>query len=220
MRLIFLGAPGVGKGTQAQRLAAQEGIPQVSTGEILRESVKQGAPLGRKAKEYMDAGKLVPDEVVIGIVRDKVAATECARGYILDGFPRTLAQAEALDRMLQEKGGGGGIEHVVSFDVPNAEIVRRLSGRRSCPTCQTVYHVEHDPPRREGHCNKCGGALVQRADDKPETVEARLKVYDQQTSPLIDYYQKRGLLRRVDATVPIDKVYERLQEVVRPSRRP
>ncbi len=217
MRLIFLGAPGVGKGTQAQRLAAQEGIPQVSTGEILRDSVKQGTPLGRQAKEYMDVGKLVPDEVVIGIVRDKVAATECARGYILDGFPRTVAQAEALDRMLLERSGGG-IEHVVSFDVPNAEIVRRLSGRRSCPACQTVYHVEHDPPKRAGLCNKCGGALIQRADDKPETVEARLRVYDQQTSPLVDYYQKRGLLRRVDATTSIDQVYERLLAVVGRSR--
>jgi adenylate kinase len=217
MRLIFLGAPGVGKGTQAQRLAAQEGIPQVSTGEILRDSVKQGTPLGRQAKEYMDAGKLVPDEVVIGIVRDKVAAPECAGGYILDGFPRTVAQAEALDRMLLERGGGG-IEHVVSFDVPNAEIVRRLSGRRSCPSCQTVYHVEHDPPKRAGLCNKCGGALVQRADDKPETVEARLRVYDEQTSPLVDYYQKRGLLRRVDATVSIGRVYERLLAVVGTSR--
>jgi adenylate kinase len=214
MRLIFLGAPGVGKGTQAQRLAAQERIPQVSTGEILRESVKQGTSLGRQAKEYMDSGKLVPDEVVIGIIREKVASQECARGYILDGFPRTVTQAEALDRMLGERGGGG-IEHVVSFDVPYAEIVRRLSGRRSCPSCQTVYHVEHDPPRREGLCDKCGGALVQRVDDKPETVEARLKVYDQQTSPLIDYYQKRGLLRRVDATVPIDQVYARLLAVVR-----
>ncbi len=217
MRLVFFGAPGVGKGTQAQRLAAQEKIPQVSTGEILRESVKHGTPLGLQAKGYMDSGKLVPDEVVIGLVREKLTSSECARGYILDGFPRTVAQAEALDRMFKETDTPG-LDHVVSFDVPNEEIVHRLSGRRSCPKCQTVYHIEHDPPKREGVCNKCSGALVQRADDKPETVLARLKVFDQQTSPLVEYYQKRGLLRRVDATVPIEQVYKRLLAVVHPTR--
>ena len=213
MRLVFFGAPGVGKGTQAQRLAAQERIPQVSTGEILRESVKQGTPLGLKAKGFMESGRLVPDDVVIGLAREKLTSAECSRGYILDGFPRTVAQAEALDRMLQETGSGG-LDHVVSFDVPNAQIIRRLSGRRSCPTCQTVYHIEHDPPKREGLCNKCGGALVQRADDKPETVEARLKVFDEQTSPLVAYYQNRGLLRRVDSTGDINEVYRRLLKVL------
>ena len=213
MRLVFFGAPGVGKGTQAQRLAVQERIPQVSTGEILRESVKQGTPLGLQAKGFMESGKLVPDDVVIGLAREKLTSPECSRGYILDGFPRTVAQAEALDRMFRETGSSG-LDHVVSFDVPNAEIIQRLSGRRSCPTCQTVYHIEHDPPKREGHCNKCGGALVQRADDKPETVEARLKVFDQQTSPLVEYYQKRGLLRRVDSTGDINDVYRRLRKVL------
>lgn len=213
MRLVFLGAPGVGKGTQAQRLAAQEKIPQVSTGEILRESVKRGTPLGRQAKGYMDAGMLVPDAVVIGLVREKLTGPECARGYILDGFPRTVAQAEALDRMFHETGAPG-LDHVVSFDVPTEEIVRRLSGRRSCPRCQTVYHIEHDPPKREGICDKCDGTLVQRADDAPETVLARLRVFDQQTSQLVEYYQKQGLLRRVDAAVPIDQVYKRLLDVV------
>ena len=207
----------MGKGTQAQRLAAQEKIPHVSTGEILRESVKRGTPLGLQAKGYMDSGKLVPDEVVIGLVPEKLTSPECARGYILDGFPRTVAQAEALDRMFKETGTPG-LDHVVSFDVPKEEIVRRLSGRRSCSTCQTVYHIEHDPPKREGICDKCDGALVQRADDKPETVLARLRVFDQQTSPLVEYYQKRGLLRRVDATVSIDQVYKRLLAVVRATR--
>lgn len=214
MRLIFLGPPGVGKGTQAQRLATEEGIPQVSTGEILRHAVKQGTPLGKQAQGFMDAGKLVPDEVVIGIIRERVSGGECARGYILDGFPRTVAQAEALDQMLR-KHGGPGIDHVVSFEVPRADLIRRLSGRRSCPACQAVYHLEHAPPKREGRCDKCGGALVQRDDDKMETVEARLTVYERQTSPLIEYYEKQGLLRRVDASVSIDQVYERLRAVVR-----
>lgn len=213
MRLVFFGAPGVGKGTQAQRLAAQEKIPQVSTGEILRESVKQGTPLGLQAKGFMESGKLVPDDVVIGLAREKLTSAACSRGYILDGFPRTVAQAQALDRMFQETGSGG-LDHVVSFDVPNAQIIRRLSGRRSCPACQTVYHIEHDPPKREGLCDKCGGVLVQRADDKPETVEARLKVFDQQTSPLVEYYQTRGLLRRVDSTGDINEVYLRLRKVL------
>jgi adenylate kinase len=213
MRLIFLGAPGVGKGTQAQRLAVQEKLPQVSTGDILREAVKQGTALGKQAKGFMDAGKLVPDELVIGIIQEKLTGPDCVRGYILDGFPRTVVQAEALDRMLQEKGVDG-IEHVVSFDVPNPVLIRRLSGRRSCPTCQAVYHIEHNPPKREGVCDKCGGPLIQRVDDKPETVDARLKVYDEQTSPLGDYYEKRGLLRRVDATESIDQVYKRLRGIV------
>lgn len=213
MNLVFFGAPGVGKGTQAQRLAAQVRIPQVSTGEILRESVKQGTALGLQAKGFMESGKLVPDDVVIGLAREKLTSPECSRGYILDGFPRTVAQAEALDRMFQETGSPG-LDHVVSFDVPNDQIIRRLSGRRSCPTCQTVYHIDHDPPKLEGRCDKCGGALVQRVDDKPETVESRLRVFDQQTSPLVAYYQKRGLLRRVDSTGDINEVYRRLLKVL------
>lgn len=213
MRLIFLGAPGVGKGTQAQRLAAQENIPQVSTGDILREAVKQSTPLGKQAKEFMDTGKLVPDELVIGIIQDKLTGPDCVKGYILDGFPRTVIQAESLDRMLRERASAG-IEHAVSFDVPHADLIRRLSGRRSCPACQAVYHLEHNPPKREGVCGTCGGALIQRSDDKPETVEARLRVYDQQTRPLGDYYQTRGLLRRLDATDSIDQVYKGLCRIV------
>ena len=217
MRLVFLGAPGVGKGTQAELVAAKFHRPRISTGDILRESVKRGTPLGLQAKGYMDAGKLVPDEVVIGLVREKLTSPECARGYILDGFPRTVAQAEALDRIFRETRSPG-LDHVVSFDVPQEEIVRRLSGRRSCSRCQTVYHIEHDPPKQEGVCDKCGGRLVQRADDKPETVLARLRVFDQQTRPLVEYYQKRGLLQRVDATASIDQVYARLLAAVHATR--
>ncbi len=171
MRVVFVGAPGVGKGTQAQRLAVEEKIPQVSTGDILRDAVKRGTPLGLQAKDFMESGKLVPD-----------------------------------------------VDHVISFDVPNVETIRRLAGRRSCPRCQTVYHIVYGPPKREGRCDKCGEALVQRTDDKLETVEARLAVFDQQTSPLIAYYQKRGLLRRVDATAAIDQVSARLRAVVHPAR--
>src|SRR6266508_6464133 len=184
MRVVFLGAPGVGKGTQAQRLAVEEKIPQVSTGDIRRDAVKRGTPLGLQAKDCMEAGKLVPDEVVIGLVREKLTSPECAPGYILDGFPRTVAQAEALDRMFKETGSSG-LDHVVSFDVPNVEIIRRLSGRRSCPACQTVYHIEYDPPRREGRCDKCGEALVQRTDDTPETVDVRRNVFDQHLHPFL-----------------------------------
>jgi len=213
MRLILLGAPGVGKGTQAQRLAAEEGIPQISTGEILRDAIKRGTPLGSQAKSYMEAGKLVPDEVVIGIIRDRLSHSDGADGFILDGFPRTVAQAQALDRMLQDSGVGG-IDYVVNFEAPNHEIISRLSGRRTCPDCQAVYHVEHAPPGQEGRCDKCGGPLVQRPDDKPETIAERLKVYDQQTSPLVDYYRERGLLRQLDATAPIDMVYRNLRSLL------
>jgi len=219
MRVIFLGAPGVGKGTQAQRLAVQEAIPQVSTGAILREAVQQGTPLGREAQRFMDAGQLVPDEVVIGIVREKLTSPDCARGYLLDGFPRTVVQAEAFDQMLKDTGSPG-IEHVISFEVPAPELVRRLSGRRQCPTCQTIYHVDSAPPTRAGQCDRCGSALVLRTDDAPETVAVRRQVYEEQTRPLVEYYQKRGLLRRVDAAASIEQVYERLLAVacaVRPS---
>jgi adenylate kinase len=213
MRLILLGAPGVGKGTQAQRLATERGIPQISTGEILRDAIKRGTPLGIQAKSFMEAGNLVPDDVVIGIIRDRLSCSDGADGFILDGFPRTVAQAQALDRMLLDSGAGG-IDYVVNFEAPNQEIISRLSGRRTCPDCQAVYHVEHAPPRQEGRCDKCGAALVQRTDDKPDTIAARLKVYDQQTSPLIDYYRERGLLRQLDATAPIDSVYRNLRSLV------
>lgn len=217
MRLIFLGAPGVGKGTQAQRLAADEKIPQISTGDILRDAIKRDTPLGAQAKSYIDAGKLVPDDVVIGIIRDRLLDSDAAGGFIMDGFPRTVAQAEALDRML-ENGARDGIHQVVNFEVPNPELIRRLSGRRSCPDCQSVYHLENAPPGDKGRCDKCGGVLVQRTDDTPETIAARLQVYDKQTSPLVDYYKKRGLLRRLDATASIETVYRNLQSLVHAAR--
>lgn len=213
-RLIFLGAPGAGKGTQAQRLAADEGLMQISTGDMLRDAIKQGTELGKQAKGYMDAGKLVPDDVVIGIIRDKLAAAPAEAGYILDGFPRTVAQAQALDTMLQR--AGSAIHHVINFEVPPAEIIRRLSGRRSCPECQAVYHMETAPPLQMGTCDKCSSELIQRRDDKPDTIAERLKVYEQQTKPLVEYYSKQGLLRRIDATVPIDDVYGRLRQVLAP----
>jgi len=213
MRLVLLGAPGVGKGTQARRLAAQERIPQVSTGDILRESVKQGTALGLQAKGFMESGRLVPDDVVIGLARETLTSPDCSNGYILDGFPRTVTQAEALDRMLQETGSAG-LDHVVSFDAPHDHIIRRLLGRRTCPTCQTVYHIDHAPPTLKDHCDTCGGALAQRADDQSETVEARLAVFERQTSPLVAYYQQRGLLRRLDATGDIHDVYRRLRAVL------
>jgi adenylate kinase len=212
-RLIFLGPPGVGKGTQAQRLSAEEGIPQISTGDILRDAIKKGTQLGQQAKTYMEAGKLVPDEVVIGIIREKLGDSDSSAGFILDGFPRTVAQAEALDRMLQQMGASG-VQHVVTFEAPDAEIIRRLSGRRSCPACQAVYHMETAPPRQEGRCDKCGEALVQRKDDTAHTIAERLKVYQQQTSPLVGYYAHRGLLLRVDATAPIASVYADVRRVL------
>ena len=175
-----------------------------------------GEGLGKCLRALMESTRL-PDEVVIGLVREKLTSPECARGYILDGFPRTVAQAEALNRILSETSSPG-LDHVVSFDVSEEEIVRRLSGRRSCSRCQTVYHLEHEPPKQDGVCDKCGGRLVQRADDKPETVLARIRVFDQQTRPLLVYYQKRGLLRRVDASVSIDQVYARLLAVVHATR--
>jgi adenylate kinase len=202
----------VGKGTQAQRLAAEEGIVQISTGDMLRDAIKQGTELGKQAKGYMEAGKLVPDEIVIGIIRDRLAGAPNGAGYVLDGFPRTVAQAKALDGMLQH--AGSGIHHVVNLEAPHAEIIRRLSGRRSCPQCQAVYHIETALPRQMGKCDKCGSVLVQRDDDKQATIAERLRVYEQQTQPLVEYYTKQGLLRRIDATAPIDEVYGRVRQVL------
>jgi adenylate kinase len=212
MRLIFLGAPGVGKGTQAQRLAAQEGIPQISTGEILREAIKEKTQLGMQAKQFIDAGQLVPDDIVIGVIRDKLSSLKEEEGFILDGFPRTVPQAEALDRMLDARRQK--ITRVINFEVPNQEIIRRLSGRRTCSGCQAVYHVEYAPPRDPARCDKCGQALVQRKDDEAGTIANRLKVYGEQTSPLVDCYRKKGILRDLDATAAIDQVYDRLREAV------
>ncbi len=212
MRLILLGPPGAGKGTQAKRLIDRYGIPQISTGDILRAAVREGTELGKTAKQYMDAGELVPDEVVIGIIEERLKEPDCAKGYILDGFPRTVAQADALTDVLARMGQS--IDHVVSIEVPDEELVERLTGRRTCRNCGAMYHVKFSPPKKPGVCDKCGGELFQRDDDKEETIRARLKVYQDQTAPLIAYYEKAGLLRRVSGVGTVDEIYERILGVL------
>ena len=208
MRVILLGPPGAGKGTQAQRLTQKLGIPQVSTGDILRAAVAAGTGLGREAKAVMDQGALVPDSVVIGIIRERLAAPDCARGYILDGFPRTAAQAEALGEMLQALGTP--LTAVLSLTVDPEELVRRLGGRRTCGSCGAAYHLETAPPRRAGLCDRCGGGLLQRDDDREETIRKRLAVYREQTAPLVAYYRGRGLLKEVDGRGDIDAIFTRI----------
>jgi len=212
MRLVFLGAPGVGKGTQADRVSADFHQPKISTGDLLREAVRNKTELGLEAKRYMDQGQLVPDSVVIGLVRDRIGQPTCARGFILDGFPRTVTQAEELAKMLKECGTQ--LDRVVNFQVPREQIVRRLSGRRSCPACQTVFHVEFAPPAKGGICDRCGKGLIQRSDDKPETIEARLRVYEEQTTPLVDHYRGKSLLVDLDASGAVDSVYEKLAKLL------
>ncbi|WP_447973043.1 adenylate kinase [Nitrospira sp. Kam-Ns4a] len=211
MRVVFLGAPGAGKGTQADRVAGRFRYPKVSTGDILREAVRNQTPLGLQAKACMDQGKLVSDEIVVGIVREKLAQPDCARGFLLDGFPRTVAQAEALDALLRSQGQR--LDRVVNVLVPRAQVVHRLTGRRSCPACQAVYHIEFSPPLRAGVCDRCGAELVQRSDDRQETVEARLAVYERETAPLIDYYRKRELLSELDGAGHVEEVERRLLDL-------
>lgn len=191
MKLILLGPPGAGKGTQADILSKKLDIPTISTGNILRAAVKEGTEIGLKAKSFMDAGKLVPDEVIIGIVAERLQKPDCAKGYILDGVPRTLAQAEAIEN------SGITFDAVISLDVSNEEIISRMSGRRACTACGATYHVVAAPPKTEGVCDKCGAPLVQRDDDKPETVLNRLEVYAKETAPLVKFYEERGILKTV-----------------------
>lgn len=191
MNLILLGAPGAGKGTQAEVISEKLGIPQISTGNILREAVKNGTEMGVKAKGFMESGALVPDEVVIGILKDRISEDDCKNGFILDGFPRTVPQAEALESM------GVNIDKVISLEVADETIQGRLSGRRVCEKCGASYHVEFNPPKTEGVCDKCGGAAVQRKDDAPETVIERLRTYHEQTAPLVDFYGNKGRLVKV-----------------------
>ena len=198
MKMILLGAPGVGKGTQAEIISDKYSIPQVSTGNILREAMKSGTEEGLRAKAFVESGQLVPDDVVIGILRDRIAKEDCAGGFILDGFPRTIAQAEALDRM------GVEIDTVIDIEVDDEKIARRMSGRRVCEKCGSTYHLVHKRPREEGVCDRCAGALVQRKDDKPETVLERLSVYHQQTEPLIEYYKAQGKLTVINGDQPIE----------------
>ena len=214
MRIVFLGAPGVGKGTQADRIAAHFKLAKISTGDLLREAVRNQTDLGREAKRYMDQGQLVPDAVVIGLVRDKLAEPGSANGFVLDGFPRTVAQAEELGTVLQATKRP--LQQVVNFQVPRADVVRRLSGRRSCPKCQATFHVEFAPSKKGNACDRCGEMLVQRSDDKPEAIETRLKVYGEQTAPLIQYYANKRLLSELDASGPVDEVFEALFGVLAP----
>lgn len=216
VRLVFLGAPGVGKGTQADRLAAQYGAKKISTGDLLREAVRNQTPLGREAKSYMDQGKLVPDSVVIGLVRDKLSDPSHAKGFVLDGFPRTVPQAEALGDVLRERGID--VDRVVNFQVSREAVVRRLSGRRSCPKCQATFHTEFAPSKTNGTCDRCGEALVQRNDDQPQAIETRLRVYEEQTAPLIEYYEKKGLLSHLDAEGSVDAVYQNLTKTLAATR--
>ena len=192
MKLIMLGAPGAGKGTQAEILSAKLNVPTVSTGNILRAAIKDGTPTGLEAKSYMDAGKLVPDSVIIGIVAERLAQPDCANGYILDGVPRTIGQAEALDQ------AGITFDHVVSIEITDQEIEERMGGRRVCQSCGTPFHIKSRPPKKEGVCDNCGGPLILRDDDKPETVRHRLEVYHAETEPLKDFYAKKGILSPVD----------------------
>ena len=208
MRLVFLGAPGVGKGTQADRAAAQYRICKISTGDLLREAVRNKTSLGLEAKGHMDQGRLVPDSVVIGLVREKLADPSHANGFILDGFPRTVPQAEALTKVLVERGLQ--LDRVINFKVSREEIVKRLSGRRSCPKCQATYHVEFAPSKRGTLCERCGEELVQRSDDQREAIEMRLRVYEEQTAPLINFYEKQRLLSHLNGAETVETVYHNL----------
>lgn len=208
MRVILLGPPGAGKGTQAKMLTEEYGVPQISTGDILRAAVAAGSPLGKEAKSHMDRGALVPDEVVIGIVRDRLAEPDCRGGYLLDGFPRTVAQAEALTRMLRDVGAP--LPAVVSLEVDEEEVVRRLAGRRTCQACGEPFHVAFHLPRQEGICDKCHGTLIQREDDKEETIRRRLQVYREQTEPLISYYQEHGVVKKVNGLGETREVFARI----------
>jgi adenylate kinase len=216
MRVVFLGAPGVGKGTQADRIAEQYQVAKISTGDLLREAVRSQTKLGLEAKRYMDQGKLVPDEVVIGLVREKLADPVCANGFVLDGFPRTVPQAEALGVALA--ASGIALDRVVNFQVSREDIVRRLSGRRSCQKCQATFHMDFAPPKLNEVCDRCGESLVQRSDDRREAIEMRLKVYDEQTAPLVSYYQERGLLLPLDGSGTVNVVFQHLSQELAPYR--
>ena len=212
MKLIMLGAPGAGKGTQAKKIAEKYNIPHISTGDIFRANIKNGTELGQKAKTYMDQGLLVPDELVVDLVMDRFAQPDCENGYVLDGFPRTIPQAEALDAALEK--AGAKIDYAINVEVPDENIIRRMSGRRACVACGATYHLVHIPPKEEGICDTCGKELILRDDDKPETVQKRLDVYHEQTQPLIDYYTKQGALVEVDGTVDMEDVFNAIVKIL------
>lgn len=208
----MLGAPGAGKGTQAQMIADKYNIPHISTGDIFRANIKNGTELGKKAKEYMDKGLLVPDELTVQLLLDRVANEDCKNGYVLDGFPRTIPQADVLDSELTKLGDK--VDYAVNVDVPDENIVHRMSGRRACLKCGATYHIEHIPPKTEGICDKCGSELVLRDDDKPETVQNRLAVYHEQTQPLIEYYDKKNILKTVDGTKDMQEVFSDIVNIL------
>ena len=206
MKIIMLGAPGAGKGTQAKMIAGKYGIPHISTGDIFRSNIKNGTELGKKAKSYMDQGLLVPDELTCDLVVDRIAKEDCANGFILDGFPRTIPQAHALDEALSKMGTA--MDYAINVDVPDENIVTRMGGRRACTGCGATYHIVYNAPKKEGVCDVCGEKLIIRDDDQPSTVQKRLDVYHEMTQPLIDYYEKQGIVRTVDGTQKMETVFE------------
>ena len=212
MKIIMLGAPGAGKGTQAKKIADKYQIPHISTGDIFRANIKNGTELGMKAKTYMDQGLLVPDELVVDLVVDRLAQEDCVNGCVLDGFPRTIPQAECLDAALAEKGEA--IDYAVDVDVPDENIINRMSGRRACVACGATYHIVHIPTKVEGVCDRCGESLILRDDDKPETVKKRLDVYHAQTQPLIDYYTSKNVLKSVDGTQDMEDVFQSIVDIL------
>ncbi|MDD6571307.1 MAG: adenylate kinase [Thermoflexaceae bacterium] len=212
MKIIMLGAPGAGKGTQAKMIADKYSIPHISTGDIFRANIKNGTELGKKAKTYMDQGLLVPDELVVDLIMDRFKEADCANGYVLDGFPRTIPQAESLDKALNAIGEK--VDFAINVEVPDENIVRRMSGRRACVGCGATYHIVYNPTKTEGICDRCGKELILRDDDKPETVEKRLKVYHEQTQPLIDFYGNKGILKEVDGTVDMNDVFSAIVKIL------
>ena len=212
MKIVMLGAPGAGKGTQADKIAEKYNIPHISTGDIFRSNIKAGTELGKKAKSFIDQGLLVPDEVTIGMLLDRIHEVDCENGYILDGFPRTIPQAESLTAALEENGEA--IDFALDVEVPDANIVNRMAGRRACLKCGATYHTEFAAPKKEGIRDKCGSELVLRDDDKPETVQKRLEVYHEQTHPLIDYYKKKGVLHAIDGTLSMETVFKNIVDIL------
>lgn len=212
MKIIMLGAPGAGKGTQAKMIAEKYNVPHISTGDIFRANIKNGTELGMEAKKYMDQGLLVPDELTVKILLDRVAQDDCKNGYVLDGFPRTIPQAQVLDKALSEINDK--IDYAINVDVPDENIIRRMGGRRACLSCGATYHIEHIPPKKEGICDTCGKELVLRDDDKPETVGNRLDVYHKQTQPLIEFYSAKGILKTVDGTVDMKDVFSAIESIL------
>ena len=212
MKIIMLGAPGAGKGTQADKICAKYEIPHISTGDIFRANIKNNTELGQKAKSYMDKGELVPDELVVALVVDRIKADDCKNGYVLDGFPRTIPQAEALDAALAAINDK--VDFAINVEVPDENIINRMSGRRACVSCGATYHIVHIPTKVEGICDKCGAELILRDDDKPETVKNRLNVYHDQTQPLIDYYTGKGVLHEVDGTKEMEEVFSDIVSIL------